>query len=136
MDTDIRATLSRWTIAERDGDTRALEALLAPEFTGIGPLGFSLSKHDWLERHAGGSLSYDAFELEDLDVREYGQAAVATALHRASGRYATHSVPPVLRMSVVLRRDAEAWQIGLAHMSFIAGTPGAPPVPGRRTEQP
>ena|SRR5947209_20291950 len=135
MDPQIQTTLTEWTAAERDGDTGLLDAVLAPEFAGVGPLGFSLSKRDWLDRHAAGSLVYDAFELEDLEVREYGQAAVALALHRASGRYESHPVPAALRISIVLRRDDEAWRIGLAHMSFIAGTPGAPPIPGRPSEQ-
>jgi hypothetical protein len=39
-------------------------------------------------------------------------------------------VPQSLRNTFVLVADGDAWRLASLHMSFIAGTPGAPPVPG------
>ena len=76
---DIEGFLGEWTAAERSGNAAALDKLLADDFTGVGPLGFTLSKQDWLDRHAAGDLKYRTFELADVAVRRYGDAAVVIA---------------------------------------------------------
>jgi ketosteroid isomerase-like protein len=128
---ELQAVLRRWTAAEADGDTGELNHLLASEFSAIGPLGFRLSKQDWLERHASGSLSYETFALDELELRPYGSAALAIARQSAAGAYDGHPVPEALRLTVLLAEDRGSWKLAAAHMSFIAGTAGAPPIPGR-----
>ena len=128
---EIAGVLSDWTRSEVRGDTTALEALLAEDFAAVGPLGFTLSKQDWLDRHRTGSLSYDTFELQDLQLRVYGEAAVVTARQTVYGAYQGHPVPAALRITLVVVPLDNRWQLAAAHMSFIAGTPGAPPIPGR-----
>jgi ketosteroid isomerase-like protein len=128
---DIEGFLAEWTAAERSGDTAALDKLLADDFTGVGPLGFTLSKQDWLDRHAAGDLKYRTFELADISVRRYGEAAVVIAQQSAAGAYRGHEVPGDLRVTLLVTDASGSRQLASAHMSFIAGTPGAPPVPGR-----
>jgi len=128
---DIEGFLTEWTAAERSGDAAALDKLLADDFTGVGPLGFTLSKQDWLDRYAAGDLKYRTFELADVAVRRYGDAAVVIARQSAAGAYRGHEVPGDLRVTLVVTDASGARQLAGAHMSFIAGTPGAPPVPGR-----
>ena len=72
---DLEGFLTEWTAAERSGDAAALDKLLADDFAGVGPLGFTLSKQDWLDRHAAGDLKYRTFELADIAVRRYGDAS-------------------------------------------------------------
>ena len=57
--------------------------------------------------------------------------ALATVRIDADGTYRGTPVPAAVRATVVLDRAAGRWQLVRVHMSFIAGTPGAPPVPGR-----
>ena len=128
---DIEGFLAEWTAAERSGDAAALDKLLADDFTGVGPLGFTLSKQDWLARYAAGDLKYRTFELGDIAVRRYGNAAVVIAQQSAAGAYRGHEVPGDLRVTLVVADASGSRQLAGAHMSFIAGTPGAPPVPGR-----
>ena len=130
-DIEFEAFLTEWTTAERSGDAAALDKLLADDFTGVGPLGFTLSKQDWLDRHAAGDLKYRTFELADVAVRRYGDAAVVIAQQSAAGAYRGHEVPGDLRVTLVVAGASGSRQLASAHMSFIAGTPGAPPVPGR-----
>jgi hypothetical protein len=113
------------------GDAKAIGDVLAADFTAFGPLGFALSKKDWLERHKAGALKYEMFALEELEFRRYDGVAVATARQTGTGTYNGHPVPSELRVTIVLTDQAGAWQLALIHMSFIAGTPGAPPIPGR-----
>lgn len=128
---DITAFLSTWTEAETNGNADALERALADDFIAFGPLGFALSKKDWLERHAEGSLKYEAFGLEELELRPFDGVAVATARQTGTGTYNGHPVPSELRVTLVLTGQDGGWQLAVIHMSFIAGTPGAPPIPGR-----
>lgn len=128
---EIHAVLSQWTAAEIAGDTAAMQTLIAEDFTGIGPLGFTLSKQDWLDRHRDGRLSYETFELQDLQLRTHTDAAVAIAVQSTQGSYQGHPVPTALRVTVVLTQAEGDWQLAVVHMSFIAGTSGSPPIPGR-----
>jgi ketosteroid isomerase-like protein len=127
---EIATFLSTWTQAETSGDEVALNAALADDFTAFGPLGFALSKEDWLERHKGGALKYKTFAFNELEIRPYDRVAVATARQSATGTYNGHPVPSELRVTIVVADQAGAWRLALVHMSFIAGTPGAPPIPG------
>src|SRR3954471_6398366 len=115
---NLHAVLRDWASAERKGDTAALDTLLAPDFAAIGPLGFTLTKNDWLERHSTAALSYDRFELDEVELRMYGDAAVALARQAGAGAYNGVAVPEALRMSVVLTRTTGTWQLALVHMSF------------------
>lgn len=125
------AAATRWVAAENNGDTAALEGLLAEDFCGVGPLGFVLSRAEWMDRHASGALRYTELRLEEPRVREHGGHAVVVARQVGEGTYRGHPVPAVLRASVVLRRGPEGWSVGHVHTSFVAGSPGAPPIPGR-----
>ena len=75
MTPSIDSFLAEWSAAERDGDTDKLEELLSDDFIGIGPLGFSLPKAEWLGRHRQG-LAYEAFELAETSLRTYGETAI------------------------------------------------------------
>lgn len=131
QDEEVATFLSTWEATEMSGDASALGEALADDFTAFGPLGFALSKEDWLERHTTGALKYETFSLEELELRPYGGVAVATARQTGTGTYNGHPVPSELRATIVLTDQAGAWQLALIHMSFIAGAAGAPPIPRR-----
>jgi len=130
MTDSIDSFLDQWSAAEQAGDTERLDALLADDFAGIGPVGFTLPKQAWLARHRSGDLRYDSFALVEVQIRVYGQAAVVTARNNTHGRYQGHPIPEATRATLILVGDAGNWQLAAIHMSFIAGTPGAPPIPG------
>jgi ketosteroid isomerase-like protein len=121
--------LTDWATAERNGDVSTLDRLVTDDFAGIGPLGFVLPKQAWLARFQGG-LTYDRFELEEIQPRDYGNAAVVTARQVANGALGGDPLPfETVRATLTLIRGHDHWQLAAIHMSFVAGTPGAPPLP-------
>jgi ketosteroid isomerase-like protein len=127
---DLTTFLQRWTDAERVGDTTRIKSMLTDDFVGIGPLGFTLPKAAWLARHETGDVHYERFDLDETDTRIHGDAAVVVARHTASGTYQGHPIPEAARATLILLREDTAWRLIGIHLSFIAGTPGAPPLPG------
>ena len=136
MADSIQAFLGEWSAAEQAGDTERLEALLTDDFAGVGPLGFILPRQAWLARHRQGDLIYDSFGLAEIHVRVHGQAAVVTARNNTLGSYQGHPIPEATRATLVLVSDAGHWHLAAIHMSFIAGTRGAPPIPGAGPQPP
>jgi ketosteroid isomerase-like protein len=130
MSDSIGTFLRDWARAELTGDTASLDTLLTDDFTAVGPLGFILPKAAWLARHRGGDLRYQAFTVDDPVVRHLGPVAVVTATNNTEASYQGHPVPGTLRVTLVLTGAGRGWQLAADHMSFVAGTPGAPPIPG------
>jgi hypothetical protein len=123
--------LAEWATAEAGGDTRTLETLLADGFTAVGPLGFILPRQAWLARHHSGDLSYQDFSLEEVQARPVApDTSVVIARNNTRGSYRGHPIPEATRATLVLASRAGRWQLAGIHMSFIAGTAGAPPMPG------
>ena len=129
MTNSINSFLAEWSAAEQAGDTGTLDSLLTEDFIGIGPVGFSLPKAEWLARHHQG-LSYDSFGLEQTSVRTRGDTAIVTARTTQHGTAFGNPIPEAVRATYVLIRQGEHWRLASAHMSFIVGPPGAPPIPG------
>jgi ketosteroid isomerase-like protein len=126
---DITSFLSAWAAAERTRDVAFLEDRLTGDFVGVGPLGFELSKAAWLARHEGDTLKYETFDVDDIHVRPHGPVAIVTARQTAVGTFQGHPLPEVLRDTLLLSSARGTWQLAGIHMSFVAGTPGAPPGP-------
>src|SRR6266566_6080030 len=87
LEQSLRILLENWAGAELQGDVSFLGNALANDFVAIGPLGFMLSKEDWLQRHGSGDLKYTAFNMSDLNIRFYGDAAIVTSRQTQKGNY-------------------------------------------------
>jgi len=112
-----------WATAELRGDTAFLERTLADDFIGIGPLGFMLTKHEWLARHQSGDLTYDALDLDEVTVRVYGEAAVVIGRQVQSAAYRGNSIKAELRTTLVLVHQQGQWQLASLHLSPIGQPP-------------
>jgi hypothetical protein len=120
----LRARPPRPT-AELSGDPEAIASLLTDDFVGVGPLGFLLSRQDWIDRSANG-LRYTAFVVQDLLVRTYGDdTAVVIGTQVMEGTHG-NPIPAQTRATMVFVGS----RLAGIQMAFVAGTPGAPPIPG------
>lgn len=127
-DQDVRAALDEFAAAELKADTDALDGLLAADFLGVGPLGFVLTKDQWLDRYRSGALVPAAFELRDIGVRRYGETAVAMAVQKQEGSYHGHPANGEFRAVIVLTRQQSGWVLVSCQLSGPLGPPpGRPP---------
>jgi len=127
---EVQEFLSRWSAVELAGDSAALDSLLTDDFMAVGPLGFMLSKQDWTDRFANG-LAHLAYELQDVRTRTYGDVTVGIGLLRQEGTHQGNPIPAAARATFILVKESGALQVAGMQMSFVAGTSGAPPIPGR-----
>jgi ketosteroid isomerase-like protein len=110
----------KWTAAELHADAAALDELLADDFRAVGPLGFVLDKSQWLDRFRSGALRYEDVEWGDVDVRTFGDTAIAIGEWTQRGEHQGNSVDGRFRVTQVLvRRDGE-WSLESLHLSPIA----------------
>ncbi len=106
--------------AELLGDVVVLGDVLAPDFRGIGPRGFILTKEDWLAKHRTGDLKYEAFERSEITVRTYGDAAIMTSRESTKALYKGREVPGGdYRATHVFVRQEGRWRLAGIHLSPI-----------------
>lgn len=117
----VHETIDSWAAAERDGDSDTLRALLRGDFVGIGPRGFQLSKHDWIDRYESGTLVNDEFVVEDAHVRILGSdAAILNAVQVQTAVYRGQASPGRFRITVAFERIDDAWRITDIQLSPMA----------------
>ncbi|HZE50998.1 MAG TPA: DUF4440 domain-containing protein, partial [Jatrophihabitantaceae bacterium] len=70
--TEIRSLGERWVDAELRGDADALDALAVADFALVGPLGFILTRQQWLDRFGNGDFEMHSLTWDEVEVRDYG----------------------------------------------------------------
>jgi ketosteroid isomerase-like protein len=118
----LEGFIREWADAERREDVAFLSKSLTDDFVGIGPLGFMLTKDQWLGRYEGG-LSYDSFALDEVAVRFYGGAAVATCRQSQSGKFRGNDASGEFRATLIFAEQEGHWLLAGLHLSTIAGAP-------------
>jgi ketosteroid isomerase-like protein len=118
----VEGFVEEWAAAEQRGDAAFLEVALTDDFVGVGPLGFVLTKEQWLGRFAGG-LTYESFALDEVDVRLYGEVAVLTGRQKQAGSFQGNDVGGEFRVTVMLVEREGRWLLAGWHASPIAGVP-------------
>ena len=120
-----------WAAAELRGDTAFLAEILADDFVGVGPRGFTLTREQWLSRHGTGSLRYEAFGLDEVQVRLFGDAAITVCRQSARGVYEDENgrfdLDDQFRATLVFVKQDESWQLATLQLSPILGRPRPQP---------
>ncbi len=120
---DLKQIAEEWAIAERSGDTAFMGRTLTDDFHAIGPRGFVLNKEQWLQRFRSGSLKYEYFEWDEVNVRPYGDAAVVMGRERQKVKYQDQAMESELRTTLVWVKQDGHWLLANVQMSPILGMP-------------
>jgi len=114
----------RWRVAESAGDNTALDALSVEDFRLVGPLGFVLTKPQWLARYGGGGLSTQELDWRDVDVRVIGEVAIAIGIHDQRATFRGRAVDGAFRSTHIYVATADGWRLAGIQLSQIAAPPG------------
>lgn len=112
-----------WAIAELRGDTAFLDSTLSDDFIGIGPLGFMLTKQEWLARHRSGDLKYESFNLDEVKARVYNDAAILTGRQVQNAAYRGNPVQGQFRITLVFIQQQGQWRLVNLQLSSIGQPP-------------
>jgi ketosteroid isomerase-like protein len=116
-----------WAAAELRGDTAFLGEILADDFVGVGPRGFTLTRDQWLSRHDTGSLRYESFGLDEVQSRIFGDAAITVCRQSAKGVYEDENgrfeLEDQFRATLVFVKQDGRWQLAGLQLSPILGRP-------------
>lgn len=121
----ILALHQQWAEAELRGDVAAIEPMLDADFLAVGPLGFMLTKEQWLARHQPGELKNQELTWDDASVRQYGDAAIVVFAQSSRATYKGNEVPGGrFRVTLIAVQREGRWVIAGLHLSPIAQPPG------------
>jgi uncharacterized protein (TIGR02246 family) len=124
---ELNRLVEDWATAELQGDTAFLKSTLADDFVGVGPRGFTLTKEQWLARYEAGNLKYESFALDEVEIRSYGDAAVAVCRQTAEGVYedenGRYDIHEEFRVTLVFVKQQGRWLLAGLQLSPIPGSP-------------
>jgi ketosteroid isomerase-like protein len=117
--------VQQWAAAEQQNDAGLLDGLLAEDFAGVGPLGFVLTREQWLVRFANGLVNR-SFAIEDSQVRGYGSAAVAVGVLAQETSWQGGDNSGRFRVTLVAVRSGDRWLLANVHIGPLQIPTGPP----------
>jgi len=114
----VEELIRSWIEAERNSDITTLDRLLTADFSGVGPLGYTLDRAQWLARYEGG-LRMDTFDYIDYAVRVYRDAAVVIGTQVQTGSHQGNDVSGRFRVTLFATRDASSLLLAGCQISFM-----------------
>jgi len=122
---EVLDLVQRWAGAELNGDVAAFDELLTADFTGVGPVGFVLTRQQWTDRFS--DLKNEEFEVKNAHVRVYGDAAVVEAVQAQKTKVRGHDSIGEFRVVVVAVKQDDTWRIANIQLSGPLIKPGQKP---------
>jgi hypothetical protein len=111
VDDTVLNLVQTWLNAESQGDSAALDKLIADDFMGTGPGGNILNKRDIVPAAGEERPRMAESHVKDSVVRLYGETAVVMG----SVEYKTLSQPG-FRFTLVFLNRGQGWQMIAAHL--------------------
>lgn len=121
---DVLDLVQRWAAAEQHNDADLLDGLLAEDFVGVGPLGFVLTRQQWLVRFRNG-LENRAFTVEEPQVHDHGGVAVVVGALAQETSFRGRDSSGRFRLTLVAVRAADRWLLASVHIGPLESPPAA-----------
>lgn len=120
---DVLNLGERWTEAELRGSADLLAPLLAADFRLVGPLGFVLTKEQYLASRSSRDLQHQSLTWDEVEVRAYRDTAIAIGTQAQVSTYQGRDASGRFRVTQILVREQDGWLIAGIHLSPIAQPP-------------
>ncbi len=124
-DPGIRTLSTRLVEAWQHGDWEVLAALLTDDFRLVGPLGFVLTKNEWLDQHRSGALVTHEIAWEGEDLRAFGGCAIAIGTLSQKAEYRGQPANGRFRVTQIAVEGPAGPQFAGMHFSPIAQLPAS-----------
>jgi ketosteroid isomerase-like protein len=118
---EVRDVAAAWDRAMVENDAIAIGEFMADDWSIVGPDGSVTGKGQFLSQIASGDLTHNVMETHDMEVRLYGDTAVAVARGISGGHYRGESFLLEERSSCVFVKRGDRWACVLTHLSSLAG---------------
>jgi uncharacterized protein (TIGR02246 family) len=122
---EIRELGRRWADAEQRGDTDALAGMSTDDFTLVGPAGFVLEREQWFAGYHSGALKIQSLTWDDVQVRDYGDTAVAIGVRTQEATYQGNPAGGRFRGTHIAAHRDGRWLMAGVHLSPMAAPPPA-----------
>jgi len=104
-----------------NGDRGFIEGLLAPDWTVTDPSGRILTKQPVIEEtFSSADRRIDAMTVDEVNVRMFGDVAIATGRTQATGSYQGQKASVALRFTDVFHLRDGRWQVVASQGTLIA----------------
>jgi ketosteroid isomerase-like protein len=117
----IEELARHWADTELRADTDAMRSLLADDYVGIGPRGFTLTKPEWIGRYESAALKNESAAWDDASVRVYGDAAIVVGRYTLQASYQGQPAGGRFRTTLVFVALNGEWKLaGLQFSQMVA----------------
>ncbi|MBW4520114.1 MAG: nuclear transport factor 2 family protein [Scytolyngbya sp. HA4215-MV1] len=105
------------------GDVSQLDELIADDLVFTLHTGLVINKQDDLEAHRAGIQKFTKIELDDRQIRHYGDCAVVTLKADLAGLFHGQAYSATYRFTRIWVKRQNRWQIAAGHVSQVSDAP-------------
>ena len=120
-DADVKKLMSDLATVLAKNDADAAARFYAEDYHLVTPDGVVQTKADRLADMRSGTTKFDTFSYNDVNVRTYGDTAIAVATVKATGMVGGRQRTNDMRATLVFRRMADGWKVVSGQATPITG---------------
>ena len=117
----VRKFLDELYAARGRNDTAALDRMYADDYTLVNESGVLTAKAARLAAIKSGELKYESLSFEDVNIRLYGNTAVATYFAMIKAQSKGQDISGKSRVTVTLVKIKGRWQVVAAKATRVTG---------------
>jgi len=116
---EVREVKRLYDVAQLKNDASWFERTFAEDYVWIGPDGVVVPKAEYVRDLKSHDLTWESVEAKDMEVRVYGDTAIATGRFFGKGRLRGKLLDERQRFTSVLIKRNGRWQIITEHCSKL-----------------
>ena len=118
----VRQLLNEISAALERSDTAALDRIYSDDYTLVNEFGVLRPKRHVSQHMKSGELKYESVSFDDVNVRMYGNTAVATYRVTSKGQFKGQAIGGQFRATSTYVKMKGRWQLVAAQVTSITGT--------------
>ena len=119
---EIKKLMAELAAALAKNDADALAKFYADDYHLVTPQGVDQPKAERLADMKSGKSKFESFEYTDINVRSYGDMAVAISTVKAKGVLSGQPSPPEIRATLVFYKTKDGWKVVSGQATPVAAT--------------